>query len=85
MRNGLPLLYKIYRYVLENKRQRISFYEELFRQNLYELAEMRFENSLFYDFAATIINPEVSSAAIAAIIVENTVKHNRVSEQRPLY
>jgi hypothetical protein len=42
MRNGLPLLYKIYRYVLENKRQRISFYEELFRQNLYELAENAF-------------------------------------------
>jgi hypothetical protein len=32
------------------------------------LLKMRFENSLFYDLPATAINPEVSSAAIAAII-----------------
>jgi hypothetical protein len=38
------------------------------------LLKMRFENSLFYDLPATIINPEVSSAAIAAIIVR---KHSK--------
>jgi hypothetical protein len=41
--------------------------------------------TVFYDLPATIINPEVSSAAIAAIIVRKHSKTQWVSEQRPLH
>jgi hypothetical protein len=49
------------------------------------LLKMRFENSLFYDLPANYKSRGQSSAAIAAIIVRNTVKHNVVSEQAVAY
>jgi uncharacterized protein YegP (UPF0339 family) len=45
---------------------------------------MRFENSLLRFTSNGYKSEAKSSAAIAAIIVRNTVKHNVVSEQRPL-
>ncbi|MFV8333886.1 histidine kinase [Flavobacterium sp. GSP14] len=81
-------LSKIYRYVLEQKdKELVSVDEELaFAKTYMNLLKMRFENSLFYDLPATIINPEAKVVPLSLqLLLENTVKHNVVSEQRPLH
>ena len=50
------------------------------------LLKMRFENSLFYELPTTILNPEAKVVPLSLqLLLENTVKHNVVSEQRPLH
>lgn len=81
-------LSKIYRYVLEQKdKELVSVDEELaFAKTYMNLLKMRFENSLFYDLPATAINPEAKVVPLSLqLLLENTVKHNVVSEQRPLH
>jgi len=47
--------------------------------------KMRFENSLFYELPSTVLNPEAKVVPLSLqLLLENTVKHNVVSEQRPL-
>ncbi|SHG94924.1 2TM domain-containing protein [Flavobacterium fluvii] len=80
-------LSKIYRYVLEQKdKELVSVEEELaFAKTYMNLLKMRFENSLFYELPATIPNPEAKVVPLSLqLLLENTVKHNVVSEQRPL-
>jgi sensor histidine kinase YesM len=80
-------LSKIYRYVLEQKdKELVSVEEELaFAKTYMNLLKMRFENSLFYEVPATISNPEAKVVPLSLqLLLENTVKHNVVSEQRPL-
>jgi sensor histidine kinase YesM len=48
--------------------------------------KMRFENNLFYELPAADINPEAKVVMLSLqLLLENTVKHNVVSEQRPLH
>jgi hypothetical protein len=81
-------LSKIYRYVLEQKdKELISVEEELtFAKTYMNLLKMRFENSLFYELPAADINPEAKVVPLSLqLLLENTVKHNVVSEQKPLH
>jgi len=81
-------LSKIYRYVLEQKdKELVSVEEELaFAKTYMNLLKMRFENSLFYELPTTIPNPEAKVVPLSLqLLLENTVKHNVVSEQRPLH
>lgn len=81
-------LSKIYRYVLEQKdKELVSVAEELtFAKTYMNLLKMRFENSLFYEIPETEINPEAKVVPLSLqLLLENTVKHNVVSEQRPLH
>ncbi|WP_245569872.1 2TM domain-containing protein [Flavobacterium soli] len=81
-------LSKIYRYVLEQKdKELVSVEEELaFAKTYMNLLKMRFENSLFYELPANVSNPEAKVVPLSLqLLLENTVKHNVVSEQRPLH
>lgn len=81
-------LSKIYRYVLEQKdKELVSVEEELkFAKTYMNLLKMRFENSLFYELPETISIPEAKVVPLSLqLLLENTVKHNVVSEQRPLH
>jgi hypothetical protein len=81
-------LSKIYRYVLEQKdKELVSVEEELaFAKTYMNLLKMRFENSLFYELPETEVNPEAKVVPLSLqLLLENTVKHNVVSEQRPLH
>ena len=88
-------LSKIYRYVLEQKdKELISVEEELaFAKTYMNLLKMRFENSLFYELpsqedwiASSLAMTEAKVVPLSLqLLLENTVKHNVVSEQRPLH
>lgn len=81
-------LSKIYRYVLEQKdKELVSVKEELaFAKTYMNLLKMRFENSLFYELPEVIPNQESKVVPLSLqLLLENTVKHNVVSEQRPLH
>ena len=81
-------LSKIYRYVLEQKdKELVSVAEELsFATTYMKLLKMRFENSLFYEVTAEVQNPDAKVVPLSLqLLLENTVKHNVVSEQRPLH
>jgi len=81
-------LSKIYRYVLEQKdKELVPVSEELaFAKTYMNLLKMRFENSLFYELPTEI--PDAGAKVVPLslqLLLENTVKHNVVSEQKPLY
>ena len=88
-------LSKIYRYVLEQKdKELVSVEEELaFAKTYMNLLKMRFENSLFYELptqddwiASSLSITEAKVVPLSLqLLLENTVKHNVVSEQRPLH
>ncbi len=81
-------LSKIYRYVLEQKdKDLVSVEEELsFAKTYMNLLKMRFENSLTYELPTENINPEAKVVPLSLqLLLENTVKHNVVSEQKPLH
>jgi len=81
-------LSKIYRYVLEQKdKELVSVEDELsFAKTYMNLLKMRFENSLFYELPTTDINPDAKVVPLSLqLLLENTVKHNVVSEQKPLH
>jgi sensor histidine kinase YesM len=80
-------LSKVYRYVLEQKdKELVSVDEELaFAKTYMNLLKMRFENSLTYELPTLEINPEAKVVPLSLqLLLENTVKHNIVSEQKPL-
>ncbi len=81
-------LSKIYRYVLEQRdKELISVEEELaFAKTYMNLLKMRFENSIFYELPEKVNNPEAKVVPLSLqLLLENTVKHNVVSEQKPLH
>ena len=81
-------LSKIYRYVLEQKdKELVPVSEELaFAKTYMNLLKMRFENSLFYELPLEVPNPDAKVVPLSLqLLLENTVKHNVVSEQKPLY
>ncbi len=81
-------LSKVYRYVLEQKdKDLVSVDEELsFAKTYMNLLKMRFENSLTYEIPTQELNPEFKVVPLSLqLLLENTVKHNIVSEQKPLH
>jgi len=81
-------LSKIYRYVLEQKdKELVSVQEELsFAKTYMNLLKMRFENSLFYEAPQTILNEDGKVVPLSLqLLLENTIKHNVASPQRPLH
>lgn len=81
-------LSKIYRYVLEQRdKELVSLEEELaFAKTYMNLLKMRFENSIFYELPEKVSNPEAKIVPLSLqLLLENTVKHNVVSEKKPLH
>ncbi|RXR19098.1 histidine kinase [Flavobacterium amnicola] len=81
-------LSKIYRYVLEQKdKELVSVEEELsFAKTYMNLLKMRFENSITYDLPDDFDNIEARVVPLSLqLLLENTIKHNVVSEQKPLH
>lgn len=81
-------LSKIYRYVLEQRdKELVSVEDELsFAKTYMNLLKMRFENSLFYELPTIGVNPDAKVVPLSLqLLLENTVKHNVVSEQKPLH
>lgn len=81
-------LSKIYRYVLEQRdKELVSVEEELaFAKTYMNLLKMRFENSIFYELPEKVNNPEAKVVPLSLqLLLENTVKHNVVSEKKPLH
>ncbi len=80
-------LSKIYRYVLEQKdKELVSVKEELSFANTYmKLLKMRFENSIYFEIPEELSNDEAKVVPLSLqLLLENTVKHNIVSEGKPL-
>lgn len=80
-------LSKIYRYVLEQKdKELVLVSEELsFAKTYMNLLKMRFENSLFFELPEVLSESEAWVVPLSLqLLLENTVKHNVVSEQKPL-
>ena len=86
-------LSKVYRYVLEQKdKDLVSVEEELsFAKTYMNLLKMRFENSLTYEIKVDEITSSLAMTEYKVVplslqlLLENTVKHNVVSEQKPLH
>ncbi|MES2810910.1 MAG: 2TM domain-containing protein [Bacteroidota bacterium] len=80
-------LSKIYRYVLEQRdKELVSVEEELaFAKTYMNLLKMRFENSITYEPPQGFNNSEARVVPLSLqLLLENTIKHNVVSEQKPL-
>ncbi len=81
-------LSKVYRYVLEQKdKELVSIQEELdFAKTYMNLLKMRFENSVFYEVPQSVSSPDARVVPLSLqLLLENTVKHNIVSQQKPLH
>ena len=81
-------LSKIYRYVLEQKdKELVTVNEELvFAKTYMNLLKMRFENSITYEIPTNFDNQEAKVVPLSLqLLLENTIKHNVVSEQKPLH
>jgi len=81
-------LSKVYRYVLEQKdKDLVPIEEELaFAKTYMNLLQMRFENSLTYEVLIENIQPEAKVVPLSLqLLLENAVKHNVISEQKPLH
>lgn len=81
-------LSKVYRYVLEQKdKDLVSVQEELaFAKTYMNLLKMRFENSVFYELPEKVFSDEARVVPLSLqLLLENTIKHNVVSQQKPLH
>jgi len=80
-------LSKVYRYVLEQKsKDLIELNEELhFAKTYMELLKMRFENAVTFEIPEEASNSELKIIPLSLqLLLENTIKHNVVSEENPL-
>lgn len=80
-------LSKVYRYVLEQKNKDLIDLDEelLFAKTYMELLKMRFENAVTFDIPEKASNPELKIIPLSLqLLLENTIKHNVVSEENPL-
>lgn len=81
-------LSKVYRYVLEQKnKDLVTVDEELqFARTYVRLLKMRFEDSIVVDIPEQCSDPEAKIVPLSLqLLLENAVKHNVVSESRPLH
>lgn len=80
-------LSKVYRYVLEQKdKELVSLQEELkFAGTYMKLLKMRFENSIYFEMPENVSTEEAKVIPLSLqLLLENTIKHNIVSENKPL-
>ena len=80
-------LSKVYRYVLEQKnKDLIELDEELaFAKAYMELLKMRFENAVIFEIPDKSTSSELKIIPLSLqLLLENTIKHNVVSEENPL-
>ncbi|NHN24389.1 Pr2TM family membrane protein [Flavobacterium jejuense] len=81
-------LSKIYRYVLEQRdKELVSVDEELqFAKTYMNLLKMRFENSITFELPEKFGNEEAKVVPLSLqLLLENCIKHNVVSESKPLH
>ncbi|RZJ65705.1 MAG: histidine kinase, partial [Flavobacterium sp.] len=81
-------LSKVYRYVLEQKdKELVTIQEELaFAKTYMNLLRMRFEDSVSFELPETISSPDAKVVPLSLqLLLENTIKHNVVSQHRPLH
>ncbi|MBJ7881197.1 2TM domain-containing protein [Gelidibacter salicanalis] len=81
-------LSKIYRYVLEQKdKELVTVAEELEFAKIYmNLLKMRFENSINFEIPEDFNKEEAKVVPLSLqLLLENTIKHNTVSESKPLH
>lgn len=81
-------LSKIYRYVLEQKdKELVTVSEELaFAKTYMNLLKMRFENSITFELPTDFENADAKVVPLSLqLLLENTIKHNVVSENKPLH
>jgi sensor histidine kinase YesM len=81
-------LSKIYRYVLEQKdKELVTVSEELaFAKTYMKLLKMRFENSITFELPTDFENADAKVVPLSLqLLLENTIKHNVVSENKPLH
>ena len=81
-------LSKVYRYVLEQRdKELVSVEEELsFAKTYMNLLKMRFENSVFFELPDRVSSPDARVVPLSLqLLLENTVKHNIVSQNKPLH
>ncbi|MBT8234648.1 MAG: 2TM domain-containing protein [Bacteroidia bacterium] len=86
--NFTTALSKVYRYVLEQKnKDLVSVDEELqFARTYVKLLKMRFEDSIQFEMPEASGFPEGKIVPLSLqLLLENAVKHNVVSSQRPLH
>ncbi|HET8737788.1 MAG TPA: 2TM domain-containing protein [Pricia sp.] len=79
---------KVYRYVLEQKnKDLVSVDEELqFAKTYIRLLKMRFEDSIVFDIPEASQYPEAKIVPLSLqLLLENAVKHNVVTADRPLH
>lgn len=80
-------LSKVYRYVLEQKdKELVSVEEELkFAKTYMNLLKMRFENSITFE-VPEFENEDAKVVPLSLqLLLENCIKHNIVSEKKPLH
>ena len=80
-------LSKVYRYVLEQRnKDLVPIQEELqFAKTYMELLQMRFEDAVEFTIAEDLYRKEVKLVPLSLqLLLENAVKHNVVSEKKPL-
>ncbi len=81
-------LSKVYRYVLEQKnKDLVSVDEELdFARTYMSLLKMRFEDSIVFEIPERAENPDCKVVPLSLqLLLENAVKHNTVTSNRPLH
>ncbi|WP_255555276.1 2TM domain-containing protein [Flavobacterium sp. NKUCC04_CG] len=81
-------LSKIYRYILDQKnKDLISIEEEVdFARTYMVLLQMRFEDSVTFDFPTEIKNKEARVLPLALqLLLENVIKHNKTSSLHPIH
>lgn len=80
-------LSKVYRYVLEQRdKELVTVEEELaFAKTYMNLLKMRFENSISFEIPDSLSIEEAKVVPLSLqLLLENCIKHNTVSEQKPL-
>jgi hypothetical protein len=80
-------LSKVYRYVLEQKNKELVHVDEelRFAHTYIKLLKMRFEDSIIFDIPEKSSNSEAKIIPLSLqLLLENAVKHNVVTESRPL-
>jgi hypothetical protein len=81
-------LSKVYRYVLEQRdKELVSVQEELaFAKTYMNLLKMRFENSIYFELPDDVPQSNAWVVPLSLqLLLENTIKHNIVSQQKPLH
>lgn len=81
-------LSKVYRYVLEQKNKELVPVEEeyAFARTYIRLLKMRFEDGIVFEIPEKSSNPEAMIVPLSLqLLLENAVKHNRVTPDKPLH